>query len=199
MSALSVLYLVLPFPLAFILHDAEEAIVQHRWMLSHRYIFEDKYPRIKPLFKYLSSLDTQSFVIAALEEFVILILCTCYVLIQGNYCVEIWSALFIAFSFHQIVHIMQAIVLRSYVPGLITSVLLIPYSHAKHLVCYERSRTIPMGRCRNYIYGNESDICPLDWENMSQDTFCTQLSKRHNDYGQQTFSYRNGSHLGHWP
>ena len=129
MSALSILYLVLPFPLAFILHDAEEVIVQHRWMLSHRHIFEDKYPRLKPLFKYLSSLDTRSFAIAAMEEFVILILCTCYVLIQGDYCMEIWSALFIAFSFHQIVHIMQAIILRSYVPGLITSVLLIPYSY----------------------------------------------------------------------
>ena len=93
MSALSILYLVLPFPLAFILHDAEEVIVQHRWMLSNRHIFEDKYPRIKPLFKYLSSLDTRSFVIAAMEEFVILILCTCYVFIQGNYCMEIWSAL----------------------------------------------------------------------------------------------------------
>ena len=78
---------------------------------------------------YLSSLDTQSFVIAALEEFVILILCTCYVLIQGNYCVEIWAALFIAFSFHLLIHIIQAIVLKSYVPGLITSVLLIPYSY----------------------------------------------------------------------
>ena len=129
MSALSILYLVLPLPLAFILHDTEEAIVQHRWMLSHRYIFEDRYPRLKPLYKHLSSLDTQSFVIAAMEEFVILILSTCYVLIQGDYCMEIWSAIFIAFSFHLIVHIMQAIVLRSYVPGLITSVILIPYSY----------------------------------------------------------------------
>ena len=64
-----------------------------------------------------------------MEEFVILILCTCYVLIQGNYCMEIWSALFIAFSFHQLVHIIQAIILQSYVPGLITSVLLLPYSY----------------------------------------------------------------------
>ena len=64
-----------------------------------------------------------------MEEFVILILSTCYVLIQGDYCMEIWSALFIAFSFHQSVHILQAIVLQSYVPGLITSVILIPYSY----------------------------------------------------------------------
>ena len=129
MRALSILYLVLPFPIAFILHDAEEAIVQQRWMLSHRHVLENRFPRLQCLFKYLSALNTQSFVIAAIEELVILILITCYVLIQGNYCMEIWSALFIAFSFHQIVHIMQAIILRSYVPGLITSVLLIPYSY----------------------------------------------------------------------
>ena len=42
---------------------------------------------------------------------------------------EIWFALFIAFSFHQLVHIIQAIILQSYVPGLITSVLLLPYSY----------------------------------------------------------------------
>ena len=64
-----------------------------------------------------------------MEEFVILILCTCYVFIQGNYCMEIWSALFIAFSFRQLVHIIQAIILQSYVSGFITSVLLLPYSY----------------------------------------------------------------------
>ena len=178
MSALSILYFVLPFPLAFILHDAEEAIVQHRWMLSHRYIFENKYPRLKPLFKYLSSLDTKSFVIAAMEELVILILCTCYVLIQGKYCMEIWSALFIAFSFHQIVHIMQAIILRSYVPGLISSVLLIPYSYLGiQSIWYAMSGVeLFLWGVAGIIYGNKSDICPLDWENMSQDTYSSRAS-----------------------
>jgi len=30
MNALTVLYPVLPFPIAFILHDEEEVVVQHR-------------------------------------------------------------------------------------------------------------------------------------------------------------------------
>ena len=129
MSALSILYLVLPFPIAFILHDAEEAIVQQRWMLSHRHVLENRFPRLQCLFEYLSALNTQSFVIAAIEELVILILLTCYVLIQGNYCMQLWAALFIAFSIHLLLHIQQAIILRCYVPGLFTSLLLIPYSY----------------------------------------------------------------------
>ena len=60
MSALSLLYFVQLFPLAFIVHDAEEAIVQHRWMRSHRHVFEERFPRLLFIFKYLSSLDTKS-------------------------------------------------------------------------------------------------------------------------------------------
>ena len=35
---------------------------------------------------------------------------------------------------------------------------------ALSILCNERSRTIALGHCGNYIYGNKSDICPLDWE-----------------------------------
>ena len=57
------------------------------------------------------------------------LLITCYVLIQGNYCMQLWAALFMAFSIHLLLHIIQAIILRCYVPGLFTSLLLIPYSY----------------------------------------------------------------------
>ena len=46
---------------------------------------------------------------------------------------------------------------------------------ALSILCNERSGTIAMGHCGNYIYGNKSDICPLDWENLSQDTSYTQI------------------------
>ena len=35
---------------------------------------------------------------------------------------------------------------------------------ALSILCNERSGTIAMGHCGNYIYGKKSDICPLDWE-----------------------------------
>ena len=41
---------------------------------------------------------------------------------------QIWSALFMAFSIHLLVHIGQAIVMRGYIPGLVSTILLLPYA-----------------------------------------------------------------------
>lgn len=56
-------------------------------------------------------------------------LVTGYVLIQGRHSMEIWAALFLAFTFHQLIHILQGVMLRGYVPGLYTALLLLPYSY----------------------------------------------------------------------
>ena len=53
---------------------------------------------------------------------------TCYVLVDGIYSTQVWSALFIAFSFHLFVHFGQAILFRGYVPGVVTSLIVLPYS-----------------------------------------------------------------------
>lgn len=129
MSALSVLYLVLPFPLAFILHDGEEVILQHRWMLAHRETLACRFPRMKHLIDYLSGLSTKAFALAALEELVVLLLATGYVLVGGAYAMQIWSALFMAFALHLLVHLGQSLVVRGYVPGVVTSALLLPYAY----------------------------------------------------------------------
>lgn len=128
MSALSILYLVLPFPLLFILHDAEEMMVQHRWMLTHRESLLSRFPKMRPMLIHLSSLSTKAFSIAALEELVVLLLLTCHVLADGAYAMEIWSALFMAFSIHLLVHIAQAVIVKGYVPGFATSLILLPYA-----------------------------------------------------------------------
>ena len=128
MSALSILYLVLPFPLLFVLHEAEEIMVQRRWLAAHRNALNAKFPRLHPLIAHLSRLTTPAFALAAAEEWFILLIATCYVLVGGNYALPLWSALFIAFAFHQFVHVSQAVAVKGYVPGLVTSLLLLPYS-----------------------------------------------------------------------
>ena len=128
MSALSVLYLVLSLPIAFILHDAEEVAVQHRWMLAHRESLASRFPKLRPMIEHLSLLGTTAFAIAATEELVVLVVATCYVLVDGIFSTQIWSALFLAFSLHLFIHFGQAILFRGYVPGIVTSLLLLPYS-----------------------------------------------------------------------
>ena len=128
MSALSILFLVLPFPLAFIIHEAEEIAVQKRWMSRHHDLLKQKFPRLKPLTGHLSKLGTKAFAVAAAEELLIVLAVTALVLIQYEFCMQIWSAIFIAVSLHLIVHILQAVAVRGYVPGLVSTVVLLPYS-----------------------------------------------------------------------
>ena len=78
MSALSVLYLVLSLPVAFILHDAEEVAVQHRWMLAHRESLASRFPKLRPMIERLSRLGTTAFAIAATEELVVLVVADYY-------------------------------------------------------------------------------------------------------------------------
>ena len=129
MSALSILYLVLPFPLAFLLHDMEEMIVQHKWMTTHATSLFHRFPRLRSLLQHLLLMDTKSFAIAVAEEFIVIMGITAYVCMQGPYALFLWTALFMAFSLHLLIHFFQSLLVRGYVPGLITALMLLPYCY----------------------------------------------------------------------
>ncbi len=128
MSPLSVLILVLPLPLAFLLHDAEEVAVQHRWMENHSGALRERFPRLRPLLDRLQRLNTKAFALAALEEFIVLLCATACVLADVPFAWELWAALFLAFSLHLLLPVGQAVAVRGYVPGLVTSILLSPFA-----------------------------------------------------------------------
>jgi hypothetical protein len=121
--------LILSFPLAFLIHDMEEIIVQHKWMAAHKDDLLRRFPRIQPIINHLSGLSQKAFTIAVLEELFLLLLVTAYYLMGGAYALEVWTAIFMAFSIHLVVHIGQGSIVRGYVPGIITSILLLPYSY----------------------------------------------------------------------
>lgn len=127
MGALTVLYLIMPLPLLFIVHDAEEIFFQHKWVIKNEERIRSRFPFANAIVDKLVKLDTASFVIAALEEWVILVVATLYLLVDGPYGHFLWESLFLAFSFHLLVHIIQAVLLKGYVPGLVTGILVLPY------------------------------------------------------------------------
>ena len=116
MSALSILVFVLPLPLAFVLHDAEEIAVQGRWIRTHGAELSRRFPKFEPMIARLGALGTRGFAIAAAEELAVLLAVTAYVLVGGTWAAEAWGAVFLAFSLHPIVHAVQAAMLRVYVP-----------------------------------------------------------------------------------
>ena len=121
--------MIISFPFAFLIHDLEEILVQHKWMLAHKEDLLRRFPRLQPMIHHLSSLSSKAFTIAVLEELALLLLATGYYLADGPYALELWATLFVAFSVHLVVHIGQGIIIRGYVPGLITSILLLHYSY----------------------------------------------------------------------
>ena len=127
MMITTVLYIL--FILAFIVHDGEEVAVQHKWMMANSEALCARHPMLRHLLNYLRHLSTKAFAIAALEELFLLIAITVYALVGGPYAVELWTAIFMAFSIHLIVHVIQAIVVRGYVPGLVSSILLLPFAY----------------------------------------------------------------------
>lgn len=120
------LILIIGFPMVFLIHELEEIYYQREWMLNHYEELEERFPKAKPIIEYLLKLNTKVFALAALEEFVIIFLASSpekEIIPFGSY---IWEAAFIAFSLHLFVHVILGIVIRGYVPGLVTSVLFIP-------------------------------------------------------------------------
>ena len=126
---MDMLFSYISFLLIFLIHDGEEIIVQHRWVQTHRNQLGIKLKRLRLLVQHLAGLTTRGFAIAVLEEFVLLLAVTVYAFIGGPLALQIWMALFVAFCLHFLMHIGQSVFLRSYVPGLITSVLFIPYAY----------------------------------------------------------------------
>lgn len=128
MSAISI-YIILLFPLAFIIHDGEEIATQHKWMQTHKETLAHRFPFAKPMVEHLSGLSTKAFTIAVLEELALILIATTCIFADIPFATEAWAIMFMAFSIHLLIHVGQGIIMRGYVPGLITSVLTLPYSY----------------------------------------------------------------------
>ena len=127
MSALTVLYVVLPFPILYLLHDMEEIIMANRWLERHREKLLTQFPQFRVIIRHLLKLDTLAFTIAAAEEIIILLLAAAAILVDIPYSVLIWSGLFMAFALHLVLHLIELFLIRNYVPGTVTAILSIPY------------------------------------------------------------------------
>lgn len=130
MSALSVLFLVLPFPIAIALHKMEEAYALPRWMAKHKNELLARYPKYAKQIELRALYTTKSIALKALAEVTAVIVLTCCMLvnkwISSWVFIDLWSFVFILFGLHLVCRIAQSVVLRRYVPGLVTSILALP-------------------------------------------------------------------------
>lgn len=111
------------FPILFIFHNMEEIIGLGLWLTENREFLDNKYPKISNTYKPYS---TEGMAAAVMEE---LVLCLVICLISrftGFY--GLWIGAFMAYTVHLVIHIGQSIVIRKYIPALITSLICLPIS-----------------------------------------------------------------------
>lgn len=111
-------------PIVFIVHDLEEILCRKRWMKNNAAELVRRFPKMKPILMHLKDISTTRFCIIVGEE-LLLIVVAMVMFIYANQ--NFLLALFWGFSLHLFVHIGQAIVAMRYVPGVVSSVLFLPY------------------------------------------------------------------------
>lgn len=109
------------FPVLFIFHDMEEIIGFIPWYQRNRKILEQKYPKISNVY---SGTTTEGFAFAVYEELTLCIVICMISMFRNQY--GIWLGALVACTVHFIIHIIQTLMLRQYIPALFTSMIGVP-------------------------------------------------------------------------
>lgn len=130
---MSFFYLI--FPLIFIFHDMEEIIGMRYFLLNKREKIEKVFPEMMKIYENFS---TEAFAVAVYEELLVCILISTAAVFTGNRVVVLlWIGAFAGCIFHFVIHIVQSIAIRTYVPALITSCICLPISIWVIVKCIE--------------------------------------------------------------
>lgn len=114
-------------PILFMIHDFEEIIFFKPWIHKNKDYIKTKYPLVaNRMLPRLEKLSTQAFAVAVAEEFLLLSVITFTAVYFDFYL--LWLGAFMGFSIHLIFHFLQWIFIKRYIPAIITSILILPYS-----------------------------------------------------------------------
>lgn len=112
-------------PILFMFHDFEEIIFMKPWIRKNKKRLVKKYPKLsEKIMTNYDSLTTSSFALGVAEEFMLISIITITAFLTGWY--FLWFGAFIAFTIHLIVHCIQWIAFKGYVPVIVTSIICLP-------------------------------------------------------------------------
>lgn len=111
------------FPILFMFQDFEEIIMINPWKKRYEKYINEMKGKSKYI-PYPFNGTTAAFSIAVFLEFIFITVVCAFSYIYNNYI--IWLGLFIGFVLHLFGHIFLSIKFKKYVPGITTSLILIP-------------------------------------------------------------------------
>ena len=114
-------------PVVFMVHEYEEIMMFRRWIDRNREELRKRFPKIELFFTRQGVFDysTSTFAVGTAHEFILISVVSFYSVWTGEY--KWWFAALAGYSVHLLIHIVQWIVYRKYVPVIITSLLTLPY------------------------------------------------------------------------
>lgn len=126
MSALSVLYIVLPILAVSLCHTLEVLFTAKRWASHHSASSDEAHQSLVNILFRLSGMNMSALVIAAVVGFLAVLLSTAALFVGGLWTERIWATIFMAYSVCSLINIVRAVTLKGYVPGLVTSIISVP-------------------------------------------------------------------------
>ena len=119
----SILWLL---PVVFMIHDFEEIVMMKPWLMKNGRTLRRRFPRLTDyLLPGLENMTTSGFALAVAEEFLLLSVLTFIAVEFAVY--NLWTGLLLAFFAHLLVHMVQFLLYRRYVPVIVTSLPAILY------------------------------------------------------------------------
>ena len=126
MSALSILYIVLPILAVSLCHTLEVLFTAKRWAGRHWVSLMNEHPNLLNVLFRLSGMNMKSFLIAAGAGFLAVLLSTAALFAGGLWAELVWTTIFMAYSVCALINLVRAVTLKGYVPGLVTSIISVP-------------------------------------------------------------------------
>lgn len=126
MSALSILYIVLPLLAVSLCHTLEVLFTAKRWAGRHWVSLMNEHPNLLNVLFRLSGMNMKSFLIAAGACFLAVLLSTAALFAGVLWAELVWTTVFMAYSACALINLVLAVTLKGYVPGLVTSIISVP-------------------------------------------------------------------------
>ena len=104
-------FILLLFPIIFMIHEFEEIIMIEKWMNKNRSDFDRRFPRIAQHMNKFMDIDTRRFSIIVAEEFFIVSILTITSVLTNN--IIYWYCILTAFSIHLIIHFLQFVIWKN--------------------------------------------------------------------------------------
>ena len=126
MSALSVLFIVLPILAVSFCHALEVVFTARRWASHHSASSDEAHQSLVNVLFRLSGMNMSALVIAAVVGFLAVLLSTAALFAGGLWAELVWTTVFMAYSVCALINLVRAVTIKGYVPGLVTSIISVP-------------------------------------------------------------------------